>query len=399
MSTFPLRVFPFISSNLVEMLKWVQVFITSIVNFVFLGSKSLLSSKNKPYVCGVYDFEIPDLCLKGRLFYPSKRSTLSSSPGAPWFTQPIAEVVYGKLVFWLKPETGSLVVQFLVGFIYYLLVLIPQSLLPTLPNTLRATGHPEIAFQEKNELPLIVWSHGKGGNVHDHALMLSQMAVEVPAICVAVTHTDGSADSWRNARNRASFYRHSLFSGQDECFLKEFVEMQEYQATYRVSELENIVAHVRQMGVKFDKIIVGGFDLGGATAVLAGRQLNAAGVVTIDGSFALDDRFKFPRSLFALSGISQPVAYLMSDEYQVCNKAIADNTSHLISITADHKVITVKQTKHYNFIECMYWIPQISLIVLRMSGLIHRRACPRKTYRRSVKWLVALIQQFNGTNS
>ena len=378
------------------MINWIHAIFSAIVNFVFLGSKSILSSKNKPYVCGVYDFEVKDLCMRGRMFYPSKRSTLSQTSRAPWFTQSFAETVFGKLTFWAKPETRSLAIQYAIAIAYYICRLIPCSLLPTLPNTTQASSEPEIATHD-DDLPLILWSHGRGGNVHDHALMLSQMAVEVPAICVAVTHTDGSADSWRNARGQATFFHHARTSGQDERFLQGYIQMQEYQVDYRIRELEAVVEYVKSLKIKFSKIIVGGFDIGGATALAAAARLNAAGVVTIDGTFALEDRFEFPKELFAIQQIPQPVAFLLSDEYQVWNKAVHDNTMTLMQKTPTHKVITVKQTKHYNFIECMYWIPQIFLIALRVSGVIHRRACPRKTYRRSVKWLVALIQQYTAS--
>jgi len=375
------------------MIQWIEGVLATIVNFVFLGSKSILSSKNKPFVCGVYDFELKELCMRGRMFYPSKRSTLSSCCRAPWFAQSFAETVFGKLTFWLKPETRSLVVQYGIWLIHYFCLLIPQSLLPTIPNTVKAVKEPEIVNQEK-QLPLILWSHGRGGNVHDHALMLSQMAVEVPAICVAVTHTDGSADSWRNAHGTTTYYRHARVSGQDERYLQGFVQMQEYQIDFRIRELEAVLEFLKSTKINFGKIIVGGFDVGGATALAAAARLGASGVVTIDGTFALEDRFQFPKNLFAVEQIPQPVAFILSDEYHVWNKAIAENTTALIEKTPTHKVITVKQTKHYNFIECMYWIPQIFLIALRISGVIHRRACPRKTYRRSVKWMVALIQQY-----
>ncbi len=277
--------------------------------------------------------------------------------------------------------------------------LIPRSMLPTLPNTVQAS-FPEIAPQDST-LPLIVWSHGRGGNVHDHSLLLSQLAVESPALCVCITHTDGSADTWRNSKNRASFFRHSRTSGQDERYLTELVEMHEYQIRYRIRELQDTIKYLESLsGVKFGQVILGGFDLGGAIAMAAATSMNASGVITIDGMFSLEDRFQFPRPVFEKTEISIPVAFILSDEYHGWNKSITDNTKELMNRTKNNKFITVKQSKHNNFLESIiYWIPQVSLIVLRLSGLIHRRACPRKTYRRSVKWLVALTQQYMSTHS
>ena len=384
------------------MIEWVKILFARIINFVFLGSKSILSSKNKPYVCGVYDFSTPeDGHIKGRLFYPSKRSTLISSPGAKWSTHSVANIVYGKLVYWLRPNSRSEIVQYLCLVVYYLCRMIPCSFLPRLPDSVQATESPEISSQEPN-LPLIVWSHGRGGNVHDHALLLSQLAVEVPAICVAITHTDGSADTWPSALKRrpACYYHHSQASGQEDRYLSELVEMSEYQIRYRIRELEDTIQLVKSL-VKFERVVVGGFDLGGATALAAAARLNAECVITVDGMFALEDRFKFPRLLFPHEfQIPCPVAFIVSDEVHLWDKAVTDNTMELVNKSSSNKYIPVKQSKHNNFIEpVIYWIPQISLIALRMSGLIHRRGCPRKTYRRSAKWLVALIQQFSTTTT
>jgi predicted esterase len=370
----------------------IHILITKVVNFVFLGSKSILSSKNKPFVCGVHDFEVLDFNLQARLFYPSKRSALSAgSQGASWFIQPIADVVYGKLVFWLKPETRSRLVQFLCSLAYYICSLIPVAVLPTIPNSMLAKV-PEVATHN-GPLPLVVWSHGRGGNIHDHSLLLSQLAVEVPCICLTLTHTDGSADSWLNARKRAAYYHRPKSSGQDERFLKELVEMQEYQVLYRIHEIEQAINQLKLYGIEFGRLIVGGFDLGGATALACAARLNAAGAISLDGMFAIEDRFRFPRDVFNDSP-SVPSAFILSDEWQVWNRSVVENTKFLSDRSQHSKLITVKQTKHNNFIECMYWIPQVFLILLRFSGLIHRRACPRKTYRRTTKWLVALVQQY-----
>lgn len=374
-----------------RMLEWINL----IVNFVFFGSKSVLSSKNKPFVCGVHAFSIPDENIEGRIFYPSKRSILSSTKcsGAYWFTHPISDVVYGKLVMWMRPEFRSKFVQLVCAVAYYLCKLIPRAIMPRIPNTFTSS---EIEVATNPSMPLVIWSHGRGGNVHDHALLLSQLAVEVPCFCVSITHTDGSADTWFNSCGSPVYFRHSKSSGQDERHLEETVEMQEYQIQYRIRELESVVNHLRTTyGIACDKKIVGGFDMGGATALLAAEKLGAVGVISLDGQFALADRFRFPRSIFEDGRVvNVPSAFMLSDEWQVWNRAVTDNTKSLSERCPDSKLITVKQTKHNNFIECMYWIPQIFLIFLRLSGIIHRRASPRKSYRRTVKWLVALVQQY-----
>jgi hypothetical protein len=89
----------------------------------------------------------------------------------------------------------------------------------------------------------------------------------------------------------------------------------------------------------------------------------------------------------------------MSDDWACWNKPVMDNTLALMedikSRTDDRtRIITVKQTNHFNFTEVMYWVPQIMVRALRFTGLLHRRGDPRKNYRRVTKWLIALVQQY-----
>jgi predicted esterase len=299
--------------------------------------------------------------------------------------------VFGRLVFFSNPETQSRLLWFLSWVAYYLCRLIPSQFLPSIPNTVSGG---DVLHSER--LPLILWSHGKGGNVHDHALMLSQLAVEVPAVCICVTHTDGSADTWHNSRTRVAYFHHPRLSGHDERFLSQHVETQEYQVRYRVQELVTAAEHVRStMGIDFGKVIAGGFDFGGPTALAASKTMHASGIVSLDGAFSLDDKFSIPREAFTGSErLETPLSLLLSDEWSVWNRPAVERTKILEEKAVNAKLITVKQTKHLNFTECMYWIPKICLVLLRLSGVIHRRGTPRQTYRRTVKWLVALVQQY-----
>ena len=373
-----------------KILQLLLALLRRIVDFVFQGSLAF-KQKKPPFVCGVEDFAIPQSGVSGRVFYPSL-SLSSKSQNVNWFSHGISHIIKGKLAFMVNPQSRSSLVSALVHAAFCLAKLIPSALLPGVPNTR------ENAIPVKEPLPLIVWSHGRGGNVHDHALMLSQIAVEVPAICLCVTHTDGSADTWNNStNNKPTYFRHSSCSGTAEEFLKESVEMLEYQVQYRCNELKSAIAYLMErpdLNVS-NSIVVGGYDLGGATALALAPKVHAVGAVSLDGTFSIYDKFKFPRALFHDdSPISTPTAYLLSDEWDMWNRAVTENTKLLIEKTEKHKHITVKQTKHYNFIECMFWVPQPLVVLLRLADIIHRRGSPRKTYRRTVKWLVALIQQY-----
>lgn len=362
-----------------------QNFFISLSNFIFQSSKSV-----KPLRCGVRDFSIPELGISSaRIFYPSESL---DNVNVPWFTQreDLPHIVKGKLDFLFNPQTRSNTFTIFVWVLHFLAKFVPTALLPRIPNT-----SPDIQCLQNTSLPLIVWSHGKGGNIHDHALMLSQFAVEIPAICLCLNHADGSADVWRTSDNKPRYFRHPIVSGSDERYLKEMREMAEYQIQYRCNELTEAVAHVQQrLGFNVSQIFVGGYDLGGATALQLAPKLHAVGAVSIDGTFSVNEKFKFPRDVFSQQHISIPTAFLLSDEWELWNRVMTDNTKILNEKTTNHKLITVKQTKHNNFIELMFWVPQPLVFLLRLAGFIHRRGSPRKTYRRTVKWLVGFIQQY-----
>ena len=388
----------------------IQVLLSAISSFIFLGSKSILSSRNKLFTCGVREIQDEEFALTGRVFYPAKRSLLPT-PNVEWFSCSVSDMLHGKMRYFFVPCTRSRIIDILIRIIVLLAKFIPKSCLPRLPNT--SAGGDLIQLAETDEpLPLILWSHGRAGNVHDHALMLSQFAVEIPAIVVAVTHTDSSADAWKDSRKQPAFFRPSVRSGPpgDDRYIQELVNWNEYQVKYRIDELERAAQYVQEkLGFKFGKIIIGGFDLGGAVAVSVAARMHSngdatsgikpAGAISLDGTFAVEEQVPFPKHVFEASSapIKTPTAFLLSDEWQVWNRVMTDNTRILMERTERPKLITVKQTKHLSFIESMYWVPQILVILLRITGVIHRRGSPRKTYRRTVKWLIALIQQYVAT--
>ena len=377
----------------------IQCIVSWVMNFIFFGSKSIVSSRSKPYVCGVRPVLLDGT--HGRVFYPSKRR-LFAGPNVPWFTHHFPDIVKGKLQFFFPPATRSSLLDVLCRIVILISRVVPTAVLPRIPNTASEGEVIELPDGEES-MPLIVWSHGNGGNVHDHALLMSEFAVAVPAIVVGITHTDGSADTWNDSRKNAAFFRHAVISGpvSDDRFLAGMVQMKEYQVTMRIAQIKAVIEHLKtDLGFKFGKVIVGGFDLGGATVVaMASRSPDGdtgsavAGGISLDGTFALVDRIPFPASVFA-HPTTVPTAFLLSDEWQVWNRVMTTNTKRLMDNAERPKLITVKQTKHYNFVESMYWVPQPLVFLLRLSGVIHRRGNPRKTYRRTVKWLTALVQQY-----
>ena len=358
---------------------------------MFFGSKAWASKKTQ--VCGVSAVHVSEFSLRGFCFYPSA----GTGPALQWFPNGIAHALHGKLRFAFPESERSGWMHAFCVLVVFFAKLIPAFLLPSVPHTVLDPpgGVPN------EPLPLVIWSHGRGGNVSDHALLCSQFAVEVPALVCAITHTDGSADCFQSeVVGKHYYYQPSLASRREhEAGISELVAMKEYQVDLRVREIEAVIAHLKFRGIKFGKIIVAGFDLGGATALaLAAKTPElVAACISLDGTFCIEDKLPFPKALFA-KPLQVPVAFLLSDEWDVWNKPVTNNTRVLMEAVAseESKLITVKQTNHFNFVEVMFWVPKLLVSTLRFTGLIHRRGDPRKTYRRTAKWLIALVQQYSG---
>lgn len=347
-----------------------------LINFIFFGSKAFVT---KPVVAAVTPITVAEMALEGFVFYP-KHSRGKGSPMG-WFPYGLGNMLRGKLLY-AFPDRSNRWVELICRLTDLVAYLVPTCLLPTVPNTELCET---LCVSQK--LPLVVWSHGRGGNVADHALLLSQIAVEAPAIVCAVTHTDGSADCYNSASGGMYYYRPTV--GSNEPAAREAMAgFKEYQVDLRVRELDALISRVGELGVEYSEIFFGGFDLGGPTALLAAIKRNAP-CVSIDGTYCLADRIPFPAQLHTgnlpqLAGST----FVLSDEWDVWHTPVKEQTEK-ICLQLGGRQITVKQTKHTNFSEFIFWVP----FGLRIAGIVHRRGDARKTYRRTTKWLVSLIQQ------
>jgi len=378
-----------------------------LTDLVFVGSKSIITPKRRPIVTSVERMYIPDYNIHGFIYSPREDTNKLSRRKFSCFPDGLRSVIEGKLQYYHDKDDRSSTENFFINLFAWICACIPSGILPKVRNCFEFDHLEDMKDQS---LPLILWSHGRGGNTHDHAWLCSELASQVPAIVVSVTHTDGTADFFKRIqRGRTALYQHLKASVRDdEKYLIQLLEMGEYQVKYRVEELERAAEYVRNLPQYnlSDKVLVGGFELGGATAVAAATTttMNVAGVISLDGLFSIEDRFRFPRTVFEEKQLTCPAAFVLSDDWSVWNKPVTENTEKLYQTTKDQtgegtRLITLKQTNHLNLTECMYWVPHLLVGALRLSGIVHRRGNPRKVYRRMTKWLVSVAQQYlNGSS-
>lgn len=393
----------FIFSSVISFFARIISFFTDLV---FVGSKSIITPKRRPIVTAVNRFSIADYNIRGLIFSPRQDTERTDRSRFSCFPDGLRNVIQGKLQYYHDRDDRTRVEDFLINLFVLLCSCLPDCILPKVRNCFEFDDTVEM---DGPPLPLILWSHGRGGNVHDHAMLCSELASQVPAIVVSITHTDGTADFFQRVqRGRTALYQHLKASvREDEKYLGQLVEMREYQIKYRMNELLQVIEFMKNhptFNIN-DKIVVGGFELGAATAAaLANKNLDKkfVGLISLDGLFSIEDKFKFPRGLFESPALNCPAAFVLSDEWSVWNKPVTDNTEKLFEMNEKNgksRLVTLKQTNHLNLTECMFWVPLLFVRFLRLSGIVHRRGDPRKTYRRMTKWLVSVVQQYVNDSS
>jgi len=393
---------------------WITSIISIVIDFVFHGSKSI-TPKRKPLVAGVRRIFIADHNIRGFIFYPVDPAAVLMGNGRlkkfSAFPDGLRNVVIGKSEYYIPTDQRSLGMTICIWIFTFFCNMIPSVLLPSVRGVYWDLPMPPLTNNTEERLPLIVWSHGRGCNTHDNTFLCSQLASEVPGIVVAITHTDGTADNFQRMHaGQFSYYLHLKSSavGDGDQYLEQLVEMREYQIRNRCEDIRVVLDYmVRDLRIDFGPVIAAGFDIGGATAVSivsdgSPNRRKICGAISIDGMFSIEDRFKFPREVYS-NPPDKPVAFVVSDDWACWNKPMMDNTNLLLEEVRARtdertRLITVKQTNHFNFTEVMYWVPQIFVRALRFTGLLHRRGDPRKTYKRVTKWLIALVQQYTDGN-
>jgi hypothetical protein len=224
-------------------------------------------------------------------------------------------------------------------------------------------------------MPIIVWSHGNGGNVHDHAMLLAQLAVEVPAIVIAPTHTDGSADVrvMKRTQTKTRFYYHRPIEEPSSLHQLAADELRMYQKVSRQNEITQLLKLITDGTETSRRVILAGFDFGGST-VNDMLDLGDAMNCELVGRLILD-----PTGGEAVVVPSIPTTVIVSQDWMI----------------EPSSSMNVKNASHHNLTEIAFCVPQfVAVFLLRLTGMVHRRGNPRKTYRRVSKMIIEIVHQF-----
>jgi len=197
-----------------------------------------------------------------------------------------------------------------------------------------------------HNLPLMIYSHGYGGNM-DMATYLFRTMASKGMIVAAIEHTDGTASST------------VLEDGYERLFNEYFMTGRQ-QLTRRASELLEAAETLpdiiqKQFNTTIGTTMLGGHSYGAPSAVLAGNgaseSLNIKGLILHDPALGMGYGMLPPNG--AKSRI--PTISYVSDEYNKAKVRYGDSTIH------------IKGCFHGNFVDAPLWAPRI---IMRSLSLI-----------------------------
>jgi len=196
------------------------------------------------------------------------------------------------------------------------------------------------------KLPLLVYSHGYGGNMDMSTYLFREMASK-GMIIAAVEHTDGTASSTILKDGRERRFNEYLYTGRQQ-LIKRSTELLE-AVEYLPNELET------KYGVDVDTIMLGGHSYGCPSAIMAAN--GASEGTNVDGLLLHDPALGMGYGMLPPNGAISKIRTItyVSDEYNRANVRYGSLTLH------------IKGCKHGNFVDAPLWAP---IFIMRLLSVL-----------------------------
>lgn len=200
-----------------------------------------------------------------------------------------------------------------------------------------------------NQLPLLIYSHGYGGNM-DMATYLFRTMASKGVIVAAMEHTDGTASSTVLEDGSERRFNEYYMTGRQQ-LIRRSSELLE-AAEFLPKELDKKYNTTNLVGT----IMFGGHSYGGAAAVMASN--GASNGTDISGTILHDPALGMGYGMLPPNGAKSriPTITYVSDGYNRERVRYGDMTLH------------VKGAFHGNFVDAPLWAPK--LVMRALSAVI-----------------------------
>jgi len=204
----------------------------------------------------------------------------------------------------------------------------------------------------ENGMPLLVYSHGYGGNM-DMATYFLRAIAYTGLVVAAVEHTDGTASSTQLRDGTTLPFSPGLKTGKEQlsCRANELLE---------AANISNLPS---DFAIDPSKVFLGGHSYGGPSALLAANRANKpdaskrhiAGIILHDPALSMGYGM-LEDGDGSTSNKNIPIISYTSDEYNRAGVKYGDSTIH------------VQGAFHGNFVDAPLWAP--SWVMRPLSALI-----------------------------
>ena len=263
--------------------------------------------------------------------------------------------------------------------------------------------------------PLILFSHGLTGTGQENAILLSSWAKQGHVV-ISVHHTDGSSgrvqlpdgsDLWYDPGPPKSQYDVNFRPRQMEQRVQQLIQARDWLASSKTNDIRSMV--------DWNKTIVAGFSYGAATTALMAAKKESllpslSAVILLDGWFHVDMmesagiEFEMPQEAFDATATTHlkeiPALFVNSEQFTTyprlwkATEKLKSQFKKTTGSTSTHHHHVLPQTNHNNFVDLLFWFPEL---FLRTMGAIGA-ANARQTYVDLVRLTSDFLKEQRTTN-
>ncbi|KAF4682126.1 Platelet-activating factor acetylhydrolase [Perkinsus olseni] len=353
--------------------------------------------------------------VQGRIFYPAVSEVDHGYKQTTWFTD-LERYATGQLDVSRALFRRSRVMQIVASILEWMVKIVAYVLPSRLFVPKLSSTYDCVEPVEEGSLPLVVFSHGLTGNGDENAMLCSALTREIVggAIVAEFHHQDGSACEAVDEDGHEIPYIPDPIGSPDPR------DLRPKQVRQRANEMKSVIEYLCAIGsgeessdpllnrvarlIDPRRIIPVGYSFGGATVAEYCSTVGLKRVedkcvpcaVLMDPWTYVTPRdgsqgFNFPERAHK-EGIQTPTLILGSEEFsKYPGMRAATVNLHDKSLQPGSRLRVVDKTRHGNFMELCFWMPQFLVPVAARIGFYDKN---NKSARGTYCKIIASIANF-----